>query len=150
MLIKIKIELKLELKLIYLFSLQYRKMVVIKIANYSVRCPFTKTIIRPKNIICLFNQEQFNAFEKNIYKVLNRLPDEIISIIIEKTGYQKLIGRFGHESVTHWTKSTIRKERNYESSDNESSDNESSNHESSNDESSDNESSDNESSDESD
>jgi hypothetical protein len=96
-------------------------MVVIKIANYSVRCPFTKTIIRPKNIICLFNQEQFNAFKKNIYKELNRLPDEIISIIIEKTGYQKLIGRFGHESVTHWTESKIRKQSNYELSDNEES-----------------------------
>ena len=135
-------------------------MVVIKIANYSVRCPFTKTIIRPKNIICLFNQEQFNAFEKTIYKVLNRLPDEIISIIIEKTGYQKLIGRFGHESVTHWTKPKIRKPRNYKSSDNESSDNEPSDDEPSDDEPSDNkpsddepsdnESSDNESSDESD
>ena len=101
-------------------------MVVIKIANYSVRCPFTKTIIRPKNKICLFNQEQFNAFEKNIYKELNRLPDEIISIIIQKTGYQKLIGRFGHESVTHWTQAKIRKQSNYKSSDNKLSDDESS------------------------
>lgn len=106
-------------------------MVVIKIANYSVRCPFTKTIIRPKNKICLFNQEQFNAFEKNIYKELNRLPDEMISIIIEKTGYKRLIGRFGHESVTHWTEPKVRKQSNYELSDNETSDEETSHDESS-------------------
>ena len=80
-------------------------MVVIKSASYSTRCPFTKTLIRPQNKICLFNESQFSAFEKTINQELNKvIPTEIVDIIIEKTGYKKLIGRFGHESVAHWTK----------------------------------------------
>ena len=39
-------------------------MVVIKLANYQRRCPFSKTLIKPKNIICLFSEDQFIAFKK--------------------------------------------------------------------------------------
>ena len=79
-------------------------MVVIKSATYQTRCPFSKNLIKPNNKICLFTEEQFTAFKKIINKELLILfPEEIISLIIEKTNYEKLIGRFGHENVTHWT-----------------------------------------------
>jgi len=80
-------------------------MVVIKIAESKTRCPFSKTFIKSQNRICLFSIDQFNAFKKIINEELNHLfPEDIINIIIEKTGYQKLIGRFGHENLTYWSK----------------------------------------------
>ena len=79
-------------------------MVVIKSATYQTRCPFSKNLIKPNNKICLFTEEQFTAFKRILNKELLILfPEEIISLIIEKTNYEKLIGRFGHENVTHWT-----------------------------------------------
>ena len=79
-------------------------MVVIKFATYTNRCPFSKNIIHPTNKICLFNQEQFEAFKKMINKVLPALlPEELIDLIIEKTGYEKLIHSFGLINYTHWT-----------------------------------------------
>lgn len=85
-------------------------MVVIRIAESKTRCPFSKTFIKLQNRICLFNIHQFDAFKKIINEGLNYLfPEDIINIIIEKTGYQKLIGRFGHENLTYWSKKTMEK-----------------------------------------
>tara|TARA_B100001093_G_scaffold520403_1_gene615478 strand:+ start:1458 stop:1838 length:381 start_codon:yes stop_codon:yes gene_type:complete len=79
-------------------------MVVIKYATYINRCPFSKKLIKPKDVICLFNQNQFEAFKKIIYENLkNFLPDELISLIIEMTKYKTFIGKFGHKNVSHWT-----------------------------------------------
>lgn len=79
-------------------------MVVIKFATYTNRCPFSKKLIKPTNKICLFNQEQFVAFKRIINeKLILFLPLEIIDLIIEKTGYEKLLGRFGLVKVSHWT-----------------------------------------------
>jgi hypothetical protein len=79
-------------------------MVVIKFATYTNRCPFSKNIIHPTNKICLFNLEQFEAFKKIINKVLpTLLPEELIDLIIEKTGYEKLIHSFGLINYTYWT-----------------------------------------------
>ena len=79
-------------------------MVVIKFATYSNRCPFSKNIIHPTNKICLFNEQQFEAFKQIISKALPaQLPEELIDLIIEKTGYQKLLHRFGLIKYTHWT-----------------------------------------------
>jgi hypothetical protein len=79
-------------------------MVVIKLATYTTRCPFSKGLIKPSNKICLFNQVQFDAFNVFINEELQLLlPPEIIDLIVEKTGYKKLIGRFGFDRYTHWT-----------------------------------------------
>jgi len=79
-------------------------MVVIKFATYTTKCPFTKKLIRPSNKVCLFNNVQFNAFNKYVNEILQvLLLPEIVHIIIEKTGYEKLIGRFGFSNYTHWT-----------------------------------------------
>jgi hypothetical protein len=40
-------------------------MVVIKNATYISRCPFSKTLIKQTNRICLFNKVQFDAFKNN-------------------------------------------------------------------------------------
>jgi hypothetical protein len=79
-------------------------MVVIKFATYITRCPFSKKLIKPTNKICLFNKEQYDAFKIFINEILKQyLPLEIIDIILERTGYKKLIGRFGFDRYTHWT-----------------------------------------------
>ena len=105
-------------------------MVVLKIASDITRCPFSKKLIKPNDKICLFNQEQFNAFSKIINEQLQlilliSIPIELIDLIIEKTRYEKFIGRFGHVDFAHWTKTTKTKKPkitiyNEESSDDES------------------------------
>ena len=104
-------------------------MVIIKLANYRDFCPFTKTPICHNNIICLFNEKQYEAFIKTIKELLNRLPDDIINLIIEKTRYKKYIGRFGHHSYTHWTSpsTTYIRKKALNISDSEKSDSETSN-----------------------
>jgi hypothetical protein len=80
-------------------------MVVIKFATYTTRCPFSMALIKPSNQICLFNEEQFEAFKRIINEELIKFfPLEIIDLIIEKTKYKKLIGSFGHANVSHWTR----------------------------------------------
>jgi len=87
-------------------------MVVIREATYITRCVFSKELIKPHNKICLFNKQQYDAFEKIIYEVLDsRLPGEIIQLIIQSTNYQNCIGRFGHEKITHWTAKTTKSGR---------------------------------------
>ena len=78
-------------------------MVLIKKAIYSRRCPFSKQIIKPSNMICLFNIPQYKAFENEIKIILiNRIPQELIEIIIKLTNYKNLIGQLGHQDVTNW------------------------------------------------
>jgi hypothetical protein len=84
-------------------------MVVIKFATYTNRCPFSKNIIHPTNKICLFNPEQFEAFKKLIQQALSTLPEELVDLIIEKTGYKKLQHQFGLIKYTHWTTKYIPK-----------------------------------------
>ena len=88
-------------------------MVVIKVASYKRYCPFSKRLIKPTNIICLFNQKQFDAFNNKVIEILHQyllslslslqLPLEIVNYIIEQTGYKKYINQFGHSNITHWT-----------------------------------------------
>ena len=88
-------------------------MVVIREATYITRCAFSQKLIKPHNRICLFNAQQYEAFEKILFEVLNsRLPSELIELIIELTNYKNLIGRFGHEKITHWTPQTTNSGRN--------------------------------------
>ena len=79
-------------------------MVVIKFATYTTRCPFSSIVIHPRNKICLFNTEQFEAFKRIMNEELVKfIPQDLITLIIQKTGYEKFIGRFGHANVSHWT-----------------------------------------------
>ncbi len=73
------------------------------ISHITRRCPFSKKIIKPKTILCLFNQYQYNNFTIEITRLLsNRLPDDIINIIIEFTNYKKLLNRTGLEKFVNW------------------------------------------------
>jgi len=84
-------------------------MVIIKYSNYIQKCPFTKKVISKNIKICLFNEKQFMEFKNIILNLFESiLPIEVIEIIIEKTGYKKLIGRFGKEEVTNWKKNTYK------------------------------------------
>ena len=84
-------------------------MVIIKTSTYITRCPFSKQLIRPPSIICLFNERQFDIFKQILYTQLNYLPNDIIDIIIEKTGYKHLLHRFGHEKFAHWSRNPNKK-----------------------------------------
>ena len=78
-------------------------MVIIKTANDFMSCPFSKKIIKPGTLICLFNMKQYISFKKQIYYILSILPDDIIELIIKKTNYSKYINRFGKEKISNWT-----------------------------------------------
>jgi hypothetical protein len=105
-------------------------MVVIRTASVITRCLFSKKLIKSQNKVCLFNEEQYAAFKKNIYIILNQyLPYDIIEDIIKATNYEKYIGRFGHEKITHWTikfnnNRKILLNKNYETTDSEEIDSE--------------------------
>ncbi len=87
-------------------------MVIIREATYTTRCMFSRKLIKPNNRICLFNKQQYEAFENIIYGVLDsRLPTELIDLVIQSTNYKKYIGRFGHEKVTHWSAPTTQSGR---------------------------------------
>jgi len=89
-------------------------MVVIKFATYTTRCPFSKILIKPTNKICLFTEKEFDAFKKIINDELQKfLPQELIDLIIEKTGYIKLIHSFGLINYTYWTTKRITPEKKF-------------------------------------
>lgn len=73
------------------------------ISEITRRCPFSKKIIKPKTMLCLFNKYQYNNFVMQVTRLLsNRLPDDIINIIIEFTNYKKLLNKTGLEKFTNW------------------------------------------------
>jgi len=73
------------------------------VSHIRRQCPFSKKIIKPKTMMCLFNQHQYNNFAMEITKLLSsRLPEEIINIIIEFTNYKKLLNRVGLEKFVNW------------------------------------------------
>lgn len=73
------------------------------VSRVTKRCPFSKKIIKPKTMLCLFNKYQYNNFVVEITKLLSsRLPDEIINIIIEFTNYKNLLNRTGLEKFVNW------------------------------------------------
>ena len=73
------------------------------VSHIRRQCPFSKKIIKPKTMLCLFNQYQYNNFAMEITRLLSsRLHDEIINIIIEFTNYKKLLNRVGLEKFVNW------------------------------------------------
>jgi len=67
------------------------------------RCPFSKKMIKPNNILCVFNKYQYNNFVFKIVELLlTRLPEDIIHIIIKLTNYIKLLNRTGLEKFVNW------------------------------------------------
>ena len=73
------------------------------ISRVTKRCPFSKTLIYPKTMLCVFNKHQYNSFVIQITEILsNRLPNDLIEKIIELTNYKKLLDRTGLEKFTNW------------------------------------------------
>ena len=67
------------------------------------RCPFSKKMIKPNNMLCVFNKYQYNNFVFQIVELLlTRLPEDIIHIIIKLTNYIKLLNRTGLEKIVNW------------------------------------------------
>ena len=73
------------------------------VSRVTKRCPFSKTLIYPKTMLCVFNKHQYNSFVIQISELLsNRLPIDLIEKIIELTNYKKLLDRTGLEKFTNW------------------------------------------------
>jgi len=73
------------------------------VSSITKKCPFSKKLIKPKTMLCLFNKYQYNTFVIEIKKILyNKLPNEIIEKIIELTKYKNLLGRTGLRDYTNW------------------------------------------------
>lgn len=79
------------------------KIPIFVVSRVTRQCPFSKTIIYPKTMLCLFNKHQYNSFIIQITEILsNRLPNDLIEKIIELTNYKKLLDRTGLEQFTNW------------------------------------------------
>jgi hypothetical protein len=95
------------------------------------KCPFSNKIIKPKTMLCLFNNYQYKHFVNYIISIfIDIMPLELIDKIIDFTNYKKLIQRTGLCAYTNWSINNninSNKKLTYlESSDDDSSDNDSS------------------------
>jgi len=73
------------------------------VSHITRRCPFSKNIIKPKSILCVFNKYQYSYFVTQIKEILfPRLPEDIINLIIDFTNYKKLLNRTGLEKFVNW------------------------------------------------
>lgn len=73
------------------------------VSHITRRCPFSKNIIKPKSILCVFNKYQYTYFVRQIKEILfPRLPEDIINLIIDFTNYKKLLNRIGLEKFVNW------------------------------------------------
>ena len=106
------------------------EMTILVKSELTKRCPFSKKLIYPKTLLCVFTKYQYEKFVTYInFIFLKILPPEIIAIIIRFTNYEKQIQRMGLIAYTNWsTQSKLRHLQAFtsdESSDSESSDDES-------------------------
>jgi len=68
------------------------------------KCPFSKKLIKPKTMLCLFNDYQYNHFVNYIISIfIEIIPLELIDKIIDFTNYKKLIQRTGLCAYTNWS-----------------------------------------------
>jgi hypothetical protein len=95
------------------------------------KCPFSKKLIKPKTMLCLFNDYQYNHFVNYIISIfIEIIPLNLIDKIIDFTNYKELIQRTGLCAYTNWSINNninSNKKLTYlESTDDDSSDNDSS------------------------
>ena len=68
------------------------------------KCPFSKKLIKPKTMLCLFNEYQYNHFVNYIIFIfIEIMPIELINKIIDFTNYKELIRRTGLSAYTNWS-----------------------------------------------
>lgn len=106
-------------------------MTILVKSELTKRCPFSKKLIYPKTLLCVFTKYQYEKFVNYINSIfLEILPPEIIAIIIGFTNYEKQIQRTGLLAYTNWSTQNkllhLQAFTSDESSDSESSDEESS------------------------
>jgi len=79
-------------------------MTIIVKSELTKRCPFSKKIIYPKTLLCVFTKYQYEKFVNYINSIfLEILPTELIAIIIRFTKYEKQIQRTGLLAYTNWS-----------------------------------------------
>ena len=81
---------------------------LIKIAQQSSRCQFSKQWIRQGTCLSLFTQRQYSDFCLSIKCHLSYLPDEIVNIIIDMTNYRYYINQWGILAYVDWSPDTSR------------------------------------------
>ena len=91
------------------------------------KCPFSKKLIKPKTMLCLFNDYQYDHFVNYIISIfIEIIPLDLIDKIIDFTNYKELIQRTGLHAYTNWSINNNKKLTYLESSDDDTSDNDSS------------------------
>lgn len=81
-------------------------VVITRAMSMSGFCPFSKKYFKHPNIICLFDNGQFNKFKELIHEVLGKyLNNDTIELVIKYTNYSKYINRFGHLIYVYWENS---------------------------------------------
>jgi hypothetical protein len=72
------------------------------------KCPFSNKIIKPKTMLCLFNDYQYKHFVNYIISIfIEIIPLDLINKIIEFTNYKELIQRTGLKIYTNWSINNI-------------------------------------------
>tara|TARA_B100001093_G_scaffold445120_1_gene448587 strand:+ start:2238 stop:2630 length:393 start_codon:yes stop_codon:yes gene_type:complete len=78
-------------------------MTTVFYSTYINKCCFSKKIIKPGSLLCVFTQQQYNEFERIINNLLSKyLSQDLINLIINYTNYKKLIGRHGLNNYSNW------------------------------------------------
>ena len=68
------------------------------------KCPFSSKIIKPKIMLCLFNNYQYKHFVNFIISIfIEIIPLDLIYKIINFTNYKELIQRTGLHAYTNWS-----------------------------------------------
>lgn len=81
-------------------------VVITRAMSMTGFCPFSKKYFKNQNIICLFDNGQFNKFKELIHKLLGKyLNNDTIELVIKYTNYSKYINRFGHLIYAYWENS---------------------------------------------
>jgi len=80
-------------------------MVICK-AQINRKCIFSNNLIREDNLVSLYSKKQNKNFENFIFKIFEKLPEDIVELIIHFIGYKNKIGSYGLLNYTMWGKFT--------------------------------------------
>ena len=76
--------------------------ILVKLAQYQKLCQFSKKHVEPGSILTLFTEKQYKRYREKVRIYLSKLPEEIIDLIILKTGYHTYINQWGILEYVDW------------------------------------------------
>lgn len=76
--------------------------ILVKLAQYQKLCQFSKKHVEPGSILSLFTEKQYKIYREKLRIYLSKLPEEIVDLIILKTGYHRYINQWGILEYVDW------------------------------------------------